>query len=952
MDSEILSASATNPETWIEELSTLVESDERRALLERNASANTTEVSQQLYDEALRLMRIDLERAERVAEALLWATDHLAIDKTRGQALRMSAHILYLRGHYEAAVVGYSAAQNTFEQLGDEVETARTISAAIHTLIYLGHSSQALTLAERARAIFVKHGDELRLARLDVNVGNLFYRQDRFAEALEMYERGCDVLRSQGDAQDVAIVLRNMAVCELGLSHFDRALEIYRDGREFTAKHDLPLLLAEADYNIAYLYFLRGEYSQAVELYEAARALCGSAGDVYHRSLCDLDQSEIYLEVNLVHEADVLAADAFAGFQQLGMRYESAKALTFRALAASRIGHQDVALEWLNSARRMFVLERNRLWPAVIDFDRAVILFERGSIGEARRLCGRALQRFHDERMNSKAAVCELLLARMEQSENRFSEAKSRCLAALDLIREVQAPAVNFQAQLLFGQVLESSGDKQEAFAAYTRAHRQLETLRSQVQIDDIKISLLKDKLSVYEGLVTLCLEEGDESKAFDFLERAKSRSLAESIAARVHTLRPKTEAAGLLGIELEAIGDKLASLRHRQRQEESGGKTSSETISRLAGESLACEREFGRVASRVAEQDQQLALLLTPGSVSLGEIQGALADDSLVLEYYEARGNIYACVVSRDALRVVPITTVAEVHRHFNLLQFQLSKFGLGADYMSIFAEQMQRATEAHLRSLYLALIAPIRDSLRAGHLVIVPHGILHRVPFHALMDGERHLIDEYSISYAPSASINHLCSLAGAAPTQDSLVLGVPDSIAPDIFGEAKAVAGILPRTTLFLGQEATGERLFQYASSSRVIHIATHGRFRDSPILSSVRLADTNISLFDLYQLRLDAELVTLSGCGTGLNMVVGGDELLGLVRGLLYAGARSVLASLWDVNDASTSAFMKSFYQRWAETGNRGVAMQKAIQELRATHPHPYYWAPFALIGKHT
>jgi CHAT domain-containing protein len=93
------------------------------------------------------------------------------------------------------------------------------------------------------------------------------------------------------------------------------------------------------------------------------------------------------------------------------------------------------------------------------------------------------------------------------------------------------------------------------------------------------------------------------------------------------------------------------------------------------------------------------------------------------------------------------------------------------------------------------------------------------------------------------------------------------------------------------------------------------------------------------------------VTLSGCGTGLNVVVGGDELLGLVRGLLYAGTSAVLVTLWDVNDATTASFMKSFYAALGSTANKADALRTAMRHVRETHPHPYHWAPFVLIGKY-
>jgi CHAT domain-containing protein len=120
----------------------------------------------------------------------------------------------------------------------------------------------------------------------------------------------------------------------------------------------------------------------------------------------------------------------------------------------------------------------------------------------------------------------------------------------------------------------------------------------------------------------------------------------------------------------------------------------------------------------------------------------------------------------------------------------------------------------------------------------------------------------------------------------------------------------------------------------------------------MFSSISLGTSDLSLFDLYQLSLPAELVTLSGCGTGLNVVVGGDELLGLNRGLLYAGAQGVLLTLWDVNDQSTAGFMKLFYERMQGGANKADAARYAMGEIRKAYPHPFYWAPFVLVGKYT
>ena len=164
---------------------------------------------------------------------------------------------------------------------------------------------------------------------------------------------------------------------------------------------------------------------------------------------------------------------------------------------------------------------------------------------------------------------------------------------------------------------------------------------------------------------------------------------------------------------------------------------------------------------------------------------------------------------------------------------------------------------------------------------------------------------------------------------------------------------MAAAIPESQLFLGESATGKVLQSSGEQSRLIHIATHGYFRqDNPMFSGVRLGDGILSLYDLYQMKLPAELITLSGCATGLNVVSDGDELLGLLRGLIHAGAQAALLSLWDVQDRTTAEFMASFYSHLDRCTDKAGALRQAALEVRQNYPHPYYWAPFFLVGKVT
>jgi CHAT domain-containing protein len=183
-------------------------------------------------------------------------------------------------------------------------------------------------------------------------------------------------------------------------------------------------------------------------------------------------------------------------------------------------------------------------------------------------------------------------------------------------------------------------------------------------------------------------------------------------------------------------------------------------------------------------------------------------------------------------------------------------------------------------------------------------------------------------------------------------ALLMGVPDQNAPSILDELKALSGILPHPKMVVGNAASEYVLRTAGATARLVHIATHGYFRqDSPMFASIRMGNSYLSLYDLYQLRLPVELVTLSGCATGLNVVAAGDELIGLARGLFQAGAQSLLLSLWDVHDQSTSEFMAAFYKRFQQGEDMAAALRNAMLEVREKYPHPYEWAPFVLMGKY-
>jgi len=215
----------------------------------------------------------------------------------------------------------------------------------------------------------------------------------------------------------------------------------------------MPILVAYADYNIAYLYFLRGEYGRSIQLLREASVSAKKANDAYQLALCNLDLSEIYLELNLSAEAGELGRCGESRLSRSRLWYEAAKALGFAAIAASRQGQAFEAVKLFAQAKEMFVRDQNQVWPALIDLYEALVLFHRGSPVEARRLCAAAHEFFRTSRhrCGEKGLLAELLLARIALRLGDNSLAKQHCGAALKGLVNLDSPTLLYQAEFLNG---------------------------------------------------------------------------------------------------------------------------------------------------------------------------------------------------------------------------------------------------------------------------------------------------------------------------------------------------------------------------------------------------------------------------------------------------------------------------------------------------------------------
>jgi CHAT domain-containing protein len=395
---------------------------------------------------------------------------------------------------------------------------------------------------------------------------------------------------------------------------------------------------------------------------------------------------------------------------------------------------------------------------------------------------------------------------------------------------------------------------------------------------------------------------------------------------------------------------------------EDKGDQRSAERADRYRHRVAQCERQIAHLFRRMETDAPAFADIQRMQGASLAELQAVLEPDETVLEFFSTGGHLSAFIASRGEVQIARrIALKRDIEDLLTALRFQIEKFNYGSEYVETYFGQLRRAANEILSQLYARVFAPVEAAISGRRLIIIPHGALHYVPFHALQSGNIHLIDRFEISYAPSATVLRLCRGRGSSsrvsafgfegsPEGRLVALGLVEPGTPNIEDEIGKLAALFPNSVTLTNERATRQNLFELAPGARFLHLASHGYFRrDNPMFSFLKLADSNLHFYSLLDLRLTAEMVTLSACHTGVNKVFPGDELHGLMRGFLYAGAPSVVASLWAVSDRSTAEFMREMYSQIRAGLSKRAALRRAALAIRDSYGHPYYWAPFVLMG---
>ena len=937
----------------------LMQAESIESFLRDEPQAGEWQTCAALKAEVDRLIGSDLNAATQLATRLTQLAGLSDSPASRAFAEAGRARVLHQQGRHSEANDLYESAIALMRRARLGSEAAILQKQQVAALKYLGRFDEALLTARRARRLLMQYSPA-QLAQLETNIGNVYYQLDNYKKALTYYERAHNLFAESGDDVMRAMVDFSRANIYTEVDKPDEALSLLENAAAAFDAAGLALKAAQCRFHIAYIHFLRGKYNTALNDYERASEELAALGDEQLVAWCNLEMADILLALNAFEDAHDHAMKAQAKFAELGLTYEAAKAALTRGLAALALRRFDEAQNNLAQARQTFVGQKNKIFTAVADLNLAELALQRGDTQEAATRAEAARHIFARQRLASRATYARLVEAQAAYADNQPGKAARLLRIVLREIDALSSPAVEYRSHHLLGRI---ERQRQRPAAGHFRnAVAVIESLRGSIVADEFKSSFLRDKIAVYEDAITACLDEGGADaidEAFRLVESAKSRSLADLIASYAReTLATDARADEELRARLAKLIDDLNWYASRAGLEEEKGEQRRVGLAEnYRHEVSRCEKQIARLFRRLEAQHTLPALATDSYVSSADELRGALNADENAIEYFSIGDELCAFVASAERVQLLRhLASKSEVEKAVSALRFQIDKFNYGASYAETFFSQLKRAADGHLARLYEQLFAPLAGYLTSDKLIIIPHGALHYLPFHALRHQTAYLIDDFEISYAPSASVLRLCRERAAMSTQNEksatsmLAFGVSESNTPGIEEEIARLSSLFAGSQQLTGAAATRDNLFRMAPQARFLHLASHGYFRrDNPMFSFLKLADSHLNFYSLLDLQLNAELVTLSACHTGVNAIVSGDELHGLMRGFLYAGAPSLVVSLWAVNDRSTTDFMQVMYSQMKAGVSKRTALRQAQLAVKDAYGHPYYWAAFVLMG---
>ncbi len=894
-----------------------------------------------LGDECERIAAGAPDRALSVGEALAATARALNNLSAVARALRATIPALAYSGRLDEALARADEAQAAADAANDPIEKARAGVASMHALAKLGRTADALERGRISRDALVGAGRRDLAARAELNIANVHKIRGEQQDAIACLERALSGI-PESESAARGTVENTLGETLLQLDRMAQAHGAF--DRAESLLSNLPLAHAVVIGNRADLLAREGRFGDALREFARASRMISDIAPGHHARLL-LEEAEALAVLGAHGEALESVDAALATASSKGLKAEMARGLLVRAralAAAERVSEAKPA-----AARSLAIAEeigdaRGIRAAALVASELAL---REGNPVESAALAAIALR--DASPLDSARALVREARAQLALGNNNqaLDTAKSARLGASTLgVRTVE-----IDAALIEADSERALGGLDRAISALSHAIGLAEELRGSLAADRLRSAFASSRLRVYEDLALDLLARGDSKSiadAFLTVERARSRVLLDAV---LRTIDRTTAVAG----ETTQANDEVTRLRARlSTLHASVGRDASEPGTRrgvspeLLEDLRSTEQELERLLDGNQNAHGVANLFAKPMNTS--QVLARLEHDDAMVAYFIAGEELLAFVAQNGVISSVRcIAHASDLGPLVDKLLYQLRAGVRSADARSL------RAVNALSRTLHDMLLLPIIEQNpsinEAKRLVIVPFGPLHAVPFSALFDGERYLIERFEIQTAPSASIACADRSLRRASTDRPLVIAVSDEFAPLIDAEAKMLAA-QRGTDVLEGSSATIARVREAVRGRSMVHFACHGRFIGAlPNASGLKLADGWMPVRDIVDLDLDAQVVFLAGCETGRNSVDAGDELAGISRAFLAAGARCLVAGLWSVRDHAALEISTAFHLQFSLGTRPSAALRSATLASLRKWSHPSWWAPFVVTG---
>jgi len=897
----------------------------------------------------------DFDAARRYLEATLALSQEHGHSLLEGRTLNVLGLLEWDLGNYAAALDDFDRAHAIAERLGDPRLSASVLNNRGLVRDELGDYAGSLTDYEASLALFEQEDDRRGQGDALGNIGGVHLLLGRYERALDYQGRALAISEALDSKPAMTIDQGNMALSLLGLGRTSEALEHFDHALALAREAGMEQEAAYWQRGKGNALVRQGRYDLGLDLHRAALASYERSGA--RGLLLDAQHDMGMLMLTL---GDPLSAEAW--FQQaleLAREIGQKRAVTENLIA---LGDLQVRRQRPEEAGTLYLQALRRADEAGERQLRATALLRLARVDRAESKLDAAERRASEALETSRGIAAAPIVAESWYALAEAARGQAKLTESLMAYDEAERAAgadgdPDLLWQLHYGraQSLQQSGELRAAVRSMEASVAVIESVRERLREERFRAGWVEDKYQVYIDLVRLQLELGRTRDAFSTAERLRARSFLTQL--------DRGRPAAFEGKDSPRETVLRERIRQLQSALDSEQKKSPPDRRQLAIESFSSELTQAERDYQAYLDDQGLATRAARSIAvpDLARIQQGLRSSDAIIEYVVGERDLVIFVLRSDSVRAV----TSAVRRDELRVATNLVR------------ELIQRPGGQNWRKPAAALSASLLDPLRqqglldgVTHLILVPHGILNYLPFALLpLDeaAERVLVEEYTLSHLPAAAV--LVNRFGPRLDGRSLLALAPErsrlQFAPY---EARSVAEMFrPNASLLVGKEATESAFKSRAGRYQLLHFATHSVFnKQNPLLSGLELEsdDDNDGLLEVHEilgLSLDAELVTLSACQTGLGSgwfsdIPAGDDFVGLTRAFLAAGSQAVLASLWEVDDRSTVDLMEGFYRRLESdksARNRADALAGVQRRLRGSEEfnHPFYWAPFVLVGQH-